>query len=447
MGRETVLRGGRLIDGTGGDPQDGAGIVFAGDEIRQTGPADTLRFGNDAEVVDLDGRTVMPGLIDSHTHLTYHPTIPNVWEQEFLESLELGTLRAAENARAILGMGFTTIGDGGCRGFIGPAVRDAVTLGLIEGPDIVSAGPILCGPAGLLDSTPPWIRLEIEGALAEIVDTPDAARRAVRRQVKGGVDWLKVAATGVAGSRYSDAETLDLDEPEIRAVVAEARKFGKAVHAHAHSDAGVRAAVRAGVPSLHGGEFADDETLCLIRDEGVVLGATIAWLHARCLPGSPGGENADFVAEAWRAFTASRDMLARARALGVKVAVATDAAHRFPHVRDGVLEMEYLCACGYAPLEAITAATANGAAAIGRGAEVGTLAPGKRADLLVVDGDPSTDLRVLRDKRRIRRLYKGGRMIPLADDREYPGESFQVSDWIGLNLVETRARPAINSVA
>lgn len=444
MSGETVLRGCRLIDGTGLEPQDDAGVVFVGDVIRQAGPVDKLRFDNAATVVDLDGRTVLPGLIDSHTHLTYHSAIANVWEQEFKESLELNTLRAAENARAILGMGFTTIGDGGCRGFIGPAVQDAVALGLIAGPDIVSAGPILCGPAGLLDNTPPWIRLEIDGALAEIVESPEAARQAVRRQVKGGVDWIKVAATGVAGSRYSNAETLDLGEPEIRAVVEEARKFGKAVHAHAHSDAGVRAAVRAGVLSLHGGEFATDETLCLIRDGNVLLGATIAWLHARCLPGTPGSENAAFVDEAWRAFAASRDMLVRAKALGVRIALATDAAHRFPHVPDGVLEMEYLCACGYSPLEAITCATANAAEAIGQGSEIGTLSCSKRADILIVDGDPSTDISVLRDKRRIWRLYKRGREVPLAGDRRYRGETFRVSDWIGLSLAETRARPAVN---
>ena len=443
MNDETVLRGCRLIDGTGQEPQDNAGVVFAGGVIRQAGPVDTLRFDKSATMVDLDHRTVLPGLIDSHTHLTYHAAITNVWEQEFRESLELNTLRAAENARAILSMGFTAIGDGGCRGFIGPAVRDAVALGLVEGPEIVSAGPILCGPAGLLDNTPPWIRQEIDGALAEIVESPQAARQAVRRQVKGGVDWIKVAATGVAGSRYSNAETPDLGEPEIRAVVEEAQKFAKPVHAHAHGEAGVRAAVRAGVLSLHGGEFATDETLCLIRDGGVLLGATIAWLHARCLPGAPGGEDTTFLDEAWRAFAASRDMLIRARELGVRVALASDAAHRFPHIPDGVLEMEYLCACGYAPLEAITCATAHAAQAIGRDAEIGTLSRGMRADILIVDGDPSADIRVLRDKRRIWRIYKQGREVPLEADRGYRGEAFRVDDWIGLNLAETRARPAV----
>jgi len=213
----TALLGGQLIDGTGREPIANAGVVIEGGVIAAAGPVAELRIGKDTRKIDLDGRTVMPGLIDCHTHLTYHASQPDVWQLDFKESVELNTLHAARNARAILEMGFTSIGDGGCRGFIGPAIRDAVRLGLIPGPRVVAAGPILCGPAGLLDGTPPWMRLESDAALGTTVSGVEEVRRAVRRQIKGGVDWIKVAASGVAGSPHSSAEIEDLDAEEIGA--------------------------------------------------------------------------------------------------------------------------------------------------------------------------------------------------------------------------------------
>jgi imidazolonepropionase-like amidohydrolase len=343
---ETALVGGVLIDGSGREPVAKAGIVIADGAVRAAGPMASLHIPKDARRVDLDGRTVMPGLIDCHTHVTYHASQPDVWQLDFKESVELNTLHAAANARAILGMGFTTIGDGGCRGFIGPAVRDAVALGLTPGPRIVAAGPILCGPAGLLDGTPPWMRLDSDAALGMIVSGPAAVRDAVRRQVKGGVDWIKVAASGVAGSPHSAAEIEDLDSEEIAAAVREAAKYGKKVHAHAHSRGGIRAAIEAGVVSLHSGEFAGEEELLLMRERGTVFSPTIAWLQARCLPGRGPAPSARFLDEAWRAYAAAREALVLARKLGVKVAIGTDAAHRFPHAPDGVVEMEYFVALG-----------------------------------------------------------------------------------------------------
>jgi imidazolonepropionase-like amidohydrolase len=424
---ETVFLDCRLIDGTGRDPVEGAGLVVADGRIRRVGPADRLGFGRDARVIHLEGRTLMPALVDCHTHLTYHRRQPDVWRQDMAESVELNTIAAALNARAILEMGFATIGDGGCRGLIGPAVRDAVAQGLIPGPRVVAAGPVLCGSGGLLDSVPPWARLDSDHALAMVVDGPEEVRRAVRQQVKGGVDWIKVAASGVAGSRFSSAETDDLGEDEIRAAVAEAAKFGKPVHAHAHSREGVKAAVRAGVISLHSGEFVDDEGLELMRARGVPFAATIAWLHARCLTAAGAESGSAFAREARRAYDAARVALVRAREMGVPVAVGTDAAHRFPHVPDGVLELEYLQALGYPPLETVTAATRTAAVAIGRGDLLGTLEPGKLADLLVVEGDPAADVRVLRDKRAIVAMWKEGVEIPLAADRACVGRDFVVA--------------------
>jgi len=423
----SLIVGARLIDGTGREPVDNAAVLIEDGRIAAVGRTDTLARAPDARVIEAEGRTVMPALIDAHTHLTYHGDQPDVWQLEFQESVELNTLKAARNARMILEMGFATIGDGGCRSYIGPAVRDAIRQGVIPGPRVFAAGPILCGSAGLLDSMPAWIRLESDHALGMVVNGVDEVRRAVRTQVKGGVDWIKVSASGVAGSRYATAETDDLSRDEIMAAVAEARKFGKPVHAHAHSLEGVRASVEAGVLSLHSGEFADEALLALMRDKGVIFSPTIAWLHARCLPGYKLAEDPAFVEEAWRAYAAARVAVVKARELGVRIAIGTDAAHRFHHGPDGVLEMEYLQVLGYPALEVVTAATRTAAEAVSLGHEVGTLEPGKRADILVVEGEVAEDVRVLRDKRNIWRMLKDGREVALPAGRGRVGADFDVA--------------------
>jgi imidazolonepropionase-like amidohydrolase len=427
---ETVLLGATLIDGTGREPVTNAGVVVKEGKISVAGPLTRLHYGADARVIDVGGLTLMPGLIDSHTHLTYHGDQPNVWQLEFEESVELNTLKAARNAAHILATGFTAIGDGGCRGYIGPAIRDGVAKGIIPGPRIVAAGPILTGSAGLLDSMPVWVRMESDQALGMTVNGVDEVRRAIRQQVKGSVDWIKVSVSGVAGSRFATAETEDLSADEIRAAVDEARKYGKPVHAHAHSRDGIRAAIKAGVLSLHSGEFADEETLIAMREKGIIFSPTIAWLHARCLPGYVLAENPSFVEEAWRAYAAARVSVASAARLGVKMAMGSDASHRFHHVPDGVLELEYYQALGLPALDVITAATKTAAEAINQGDRLGTLTPGKIADMLVVDGPVADDIGVLRDKRNIKRMFQAGRELRLASDRGAIGADFKVAEWL-----------------
>jgi imidazolonepropionase-like amidohydrolase len=435
----TLLRDALLIDGLGGPPRPRAALAFEGGRIVAVGGVDDLRPGPEDRVIELDGRALMPGLIDAHTHLTYHSAQPNVWTQEVAESLELNTLRAAANARAVLHCGFTTIGDGGCRGFIGPAIRDAVEAGLIEGPRIVAAGAIICGEAGLLDNTPPWAESRNHTSLGMQVAGVEQVRSAVRRQVKGGVDWIKVAASGVAGSRWSSAEHDDLGYEEIRAAVEEAAKFRRPVHAHAHSTGGIAAALKAGAISIHSAEFADVAGMEALRDQGVRYSPTIAWLHVRCIPAFGAPSDPEFRRQAWRAFDASRRMVPQARALGAKLALGTDAAHRFPHVADGVIEMEYLVALGFTPMEAILAATAEAAVAIDRADVVGTLRPGLAADLLVVDGNPAEDIGVLRDKARIARMFKAGAEVALDPRRGRIGVEFDIAAWMAKSFEELGA--------
>jgi imidazolonepropionase-like amidohydrolase len=263
------LARGYLIDGTGSEPRSEVSVAMDNAVITRIGAVDTIKPGIEDTVVDIEGRTLMPGLIDAHTHLGYHVHQPDVWTQELKESVELNTLYAAANAKSILHCGFTAIGDGGCRGFISSAVRDAIASGVIEGPRIRAAGAIICGEAGLLDNTPPWSEVRTHASLGVMVMGADEVRRAVRRQVKGGVDWIKVAASGVAGSRWSSADTDDLSYDELRAAVVEAAKFGLPVHADAHSIDGIKAAIKAGVISLHCGEYADRATIEDMRDAGI----------------------------------------------------------------------------------------------------------------------------------------------------------------------------------
>ncbi|MFT5174231.1 MAG: imidazolonepropionase-like amidohydrolase [Gammaproteobacteria bacterium] len=437
----TILQGGRLIDGTGAEPMDAAVVVIDGDRIVAVDTSSHHAPRRDDRIIDIDGRTIMPGLIDCHTHLTYHTVEPNVWVLEQVESVELNTLRAADNAAHVLDCGFTSIGDGGCRGFIAPAIRDAIREGLIRGPDVCAAGPILCGLGGLLDNDPAWVRRDSAGSLAMIVTGAEEVRRAVRMQIKGGVDWIKVAASGVAGSRFNSSEHEDLNEEEIATAVAEAAKFGKRVHAHAHSTNGVQACINAGVVSMHCAEFANEEQLIAMRDKAIPFSPTLAWLQARCMDSGNGVAhskgNDNFLSEAWKAYDAAREIVRAAHSIGTPLAIGSDAFHRFPHVRDGVVEMEYLVALGYTPLEAIRSATQVAAQAIDPETDRGVVKVGARADLLVVDGDPASDLSVLRDKSRIHHLFKAGIEQMLPAGRGRTGLDFDVAQWAHRDLAQT----------
>ncbi|MBI3966193.1 MAG: amidohydrolase family protein [Chloroflexi bacterium] len=385
---------GSLVDGTGREPGQGWGLVVAGSQIQQVGPTPELKIPEGAQVYDVGGATIMPGLIDCHTHLTYHSTHASAFTIELEESVELNTIKATVNARRILETGVTAIGDGACRGNIGAAIRDGIKQGLIVGPKVVAAGPALCGDAGLLDSMPPWVKYESDVALGMVVNGVEEVRRAVRRQVKAGVDWIKVAASGVAGSKFTNAETQDLVYDEILAAVTEAAKFGKPVHAHAHDKQGVKDSIRAGVISLHSGEFIDDEGLSMLIDHDCIFSPTIAWLHYRTFDEYPMALYPDFLDEATRAYEAAAEAIVKARQRGAKVAMGSDAAHRFPPF-SLVKEMEYFADLGYTPPEIIVASTKIAAEAINRADQYGTLEPGKAADVLIVQQDPNRDVRAL----------------------------------------------------
>jgi imidazolonepropionase-like amidohydrolase len=417
-----VLRNGRLIDGTGEMPRDDWGILVEGARISAVAPSASLPAEAGAEVIDVQGMTIMPGLIDAHTHLTYHAEEQSRMLQQMTETIEMNTIRAVLNAKQILDTGCTAIGDGGSRGNIATAIRDAVAKQLIPGPKVVAAGQIISGTAGLVDYTTPWGKLHDETLLGVVVDGPAEVRETVREQVRSGVDWVKVSASGgpTRLRPWIPATTQDLEYDELLSAVQEAAKFGKNVHAHAHDTNGLKDAVRAGVISLHSGEYVDDEGLELMRERGCVFVPTIAWLHfsvdesymrdfTRSVKLSD-QQIANCVASCRDAYEHCREAIQNAYRMGVPLGIGSDAAHTFPPF-DLVREMEYFQDLGIPPLQIITCATKVSAQAVGRADAWGTLEPGKAADVLVVAGDPAEDIRILRDKSRIVVIIQDGRVI------------------------------------
>jgi imidazolonepropionase-like amidohydrolase len=416
---DLLLLNGRVIDGTGTEPRTGWAVASKGGRIAAIGPTETVPMPDGARAFDVRGMSVMPGLIDAHTHVTYHSGEQSRMLQQLTETIELNTVRAVTNARVILEMGCTAIGDGGTRGNIASAVRDAVTQGLIPGPKIVAAGQIISGSGGLMDQHAAWGKLEDDSLLGIAVDGPEAVRAVVRRQVRSGVDWIKVSASGVPAYPWINARTQDLGYEELAAAVQEAAKFGKFVHAHAHDRNGLRDAVRAGVISLHSGEYVDDEGLAMMRDRSCVFVPTIAWLRFRAditymrdflrAVKLTDEEIASYVHDCADAYERCREAIRKAVAVGVPVAVGSDAAHTFPPF-DLAYEMEHLQDLGIAPLDVIKCATQVSAKAIGR-SDIGILEAGKAADVIVVDGDPAADVSVLRDKSRIVMIVQDGKVL------------------------------------
>jgi len=407
----------RVFDGTGAPVMEHAGVVVKDGKVHAVGDMQSLAVPADASIVDLGGRFVMPGMIDGHTHLTYHSGEYGLLLQQMNESLEFNSIKAVENAAHILSTGCTGIGDGGSRGLIGVAVRDAVTRGVITGPKVVAAGQMLCGSSGIQDHTATWGYYDDTVYLGTVVNGPLEVIAAVRKQVRSGVDWVKVTASGTPGNAWIGGRTQDLGYDELKAAVDEARKFGKTVHAHAHDPQGLKEAVRAGVVSLHAGEFADEEGLTLMKELGCVFMATIAWLEFRTEDYYVDAylrayehtkeDRQRFIDECQEAYEAARDAILMAYRIGTPLGIGTDAAHVFPPF-DMVFEMEYHQRLGVPAIDILRAATLGSAKAVARGDVWGSLEPGKDADLLVVDGRPDEDVAVLRDKDRIVMIVQDG---------------------------------------
>jgi imidazolonepropionase-like amidohydrolase len=383
-----LLTGARVLDESGERLIAGRDVLVADGRIAAVGPAGMLGGAREVVRIDLAGLVLVPGLIDLHTHLLLHPYDETPWDDQVLkEALELRTIRAVTAARATLDAGFTTVRELGTEGagFADVALRDAIAMGLVPGPRIFAAtrAIVASGSYGPEGFDPRW---ELPKG-AQVADGADGVRRAVREQIAAGADWVKVYADYPRRPGAPSTPTFSLEE--LTAAVDEAKSAGLPVAAHAHTAEGIRRAVLAGVATIEHGDGATAEVLRLMRQRGVALCPTLAATEAvsRYAGWRPGQPEPARLRDARAAF-------ARALAAGVTIANGSDAGV-FAH-GGNARELELLVAWGMTPRDALRAATATAAAVLGRGRELGRIAPGYVADLVVFRGDPLADVAALR---------------------------------------------------
>jgi imidazolonepropionase-like amidohydrolase len=403
--KTTAITNVRVIDGRGGPPVRNGHVAVRDGKIISAGPVDQ-KPQTDA-VLDGGGLTLLPGLIDAHAHLIYS----GFRSLDAIDrcSVETATINAVVNAERVLRMGYTTIRDVGTIGNVAAAVRDAIAAGKVLGPHVMASGSLISATGGPGDTLPPhWSAAH---GLGKLVDGCEELRREVRRQIRCGVDNIKLAASGVEVGPYAWTWMTTFSEEEMRVAVEEAHRWGRTVAVHAQSFDSVRFALRAGADTIEHGTRMDDETIALFVRSGAVLVPTLSTLFSVLELGAslnllPKQREEMAVNEPlWL------DSLRRARAAGVPIAAGGDIGNRYPQ-GSNAREIALLVRVGFTPMEALCAATSVAARALKRDAQTGTVEPGKVADLLLFDGDPLSDIESLLEPSRIALVVKAGR--PLA---------------------------------
>ena len=396
----TLFAGGRLSDGTGAEPA-AADVVVADGRIVEVG---TGLDGD--ELVDCSGATLLPGLIDCHVHLLFSGVNPSRVPQT---PFSYPFYEAVANLRRTLDCGITTVRDAGGADL---GVKRAVADGVIPGPRLQIAVSMISQTGGHGDGwTPSGHAVPLfgphPGRPSGIADGPDEVRRVVRQLIRAGADVIKVATSGGVLSARDDPRHGHFRDEEVAVMVAEAEAAGITVMAHAQATEGIKVAIRNGVRSIEHGVYLDDESIELMLDWGTWLVPTLLAPRAVLDAAAGGVQFPDAVlAKATMVLDDHTESVRRAIAAGVTIAMGTDSGVG-PH-GDNLRELALLVDCGMTPAQALHAATQSAAELLDLADDLGTVEPGKRADLVVVDGD-ALEVGTLRD--RIRAVYQDGRLV------------------------------------
>ena len=376
-------------------------LVIEDGRIISAGAAAEAKIPADAVRIDLPNATVLPGLIDAHTHLTMDPK----FGYEGLGiSVPRETLTGAKNARLTLLAGFTTVRNVGASGFSDVALRDAINAGDVPGPRMLVSGPPLSITGGHCDNN--LLPFEYHAVGDGVADGIAGVQHKVRENIKYGADLIKVCATGGVLSKGDDPQASQYTLEEMKAIVADAHRLGRKVAAHAHGAQGILWASEAGVDSIEHGSYIDDAAIADMKKNGTYLVPTL-YLGDWLIENAERNHVPDFLSgQGQEVMPAARKNIAHAFASGVKVAFGTDAAV-YPHGLNAH-EFAVMVKLGLTPLQAIQAATVNAADLLGWSGKVGSLEPGAWADIVAVDGDPVKDVTTLE---RVKFVMKGGEVV------------------------------------
>jgi imidazolonepropionase-like amidohydrolase len=399
--KSAVIHAGHVLDVKTGKLLADQTIVIDDGKIVSVGASAQAKAPAGATVIDLPNATVLPGLIDAHTHLTMDPKFGY---EELGLSLPRETLTGAKNARITLQAGFTTVRNVGASGFTDVALRDAINARDVPGPRMLVSGPPLSITGGHADNN--LLPFEYHATSDGVADGVDGVRHMVRQDIKYGADLIKFMASGGVLSKGDNPQASQYTLEEMKVIVEESHRLGRKVAAHAHGAQAILWASEAGVDSIEHGSYIDDAAIAEMKKNGTYLVPTL-YLGDWFLEHAAENHVPEFLlVKAKAVMPAARQNIAHAFASGVKVAFGTDAAV-YPHGLNAH-EFAVMVKLGLTPLQAIQASTINAADLMGWSGKVGTLAPGAWGDVIAVDGDPLQDVTTLE---RVKFVMKGGEVV------------------------------------
>ena len=404
-GDKIVLKAARLLDGRGGAPLVPAMVLVDGDRIAEVGA--NLKVPDGARVIDLGGATLLPGLIDLHTHLCGH--YGTHWEDELIKTTPAySALWGARNARVTLEAGFTTVRDMGTAWpYVDVELRNAINAGAVPGPRMFVAGSYVSSTGGAGDAQQFSEYVQVP-SVDNLADSPEEVVKQVRKNFKHGADFIKLLATGAVLSKGQSPGAQQFSDEEIQAAVTEANRWGRQVAVHAHGIGGIKTSIRAGVRTIDHGSYLDDEAIDMLKATNRKT-FYVPTLYTSKVIEREGRKNGIPESEIQRSRMISgiKDLgFKRSLAAGIPIGMGSDSAV-IPH---GENAQELLCRAelGEPPMAAIVSATSLNAEIMGWSDRVGAVEPGKLADLIAVAGDPLKDIAELT---RVRWVMKGGEVV------------------------------------